>query len=66
MSTDNFSYTFQGEKGIEWRIIMENGKLIINNCYYEYHVHEPIYDFAIAMHKVINEVDTTCDFTEVK
>lgn len=55
MGNDNFSYTFCGETGAEWLVDMKNGKLTINNCYYERQAHGPIYDFAVAMHKVINE-----------
>lgn len=57
MDNDNFSYSFCGENGAEWRVIMENGELVINDSSYERNDDDPTYDFAIAMHKVINEVD---------
>lgn len=55
MDNNNFSYTFIGASGVEWHILMENGELIINDCSYERQDDVPNYDFAIAMHKVINE-----------
>jgi hypothetical protein len=55
MDNYNFSYTFVGERGNEWSILMERGDLFINNISYERHDDDPTYDFAIAMHKVINE-----------
>lgn len=55
MDNDNFSYTFCSERGTEWRVLMENGELTINTCSYERNEDDPTYDFAIAMHKVINE-----------
>lgn len=56
MDNNNFSYSFCGESGAEWSVVMENGELEINSCSYEKSEDDPTYDFAIAMHKVINEV----------
>lgn len=55
MDNDNFSYTFNGASGVEWRVLMENGQLFINDVSFEPQSDDPTYDFAIAMHKVINE-----------
>lgn len=59
MDNDNFSYTFCSERGTEWSVVMENGQLIINDCSYEKQDDNPTYDFAIAMHKIINEEDAS-------
>lgn len=56
MNNDNFSYTFCGKTGKEWRVNMEKGQLVINDCAYERNEDDITYDFAIAMHKVINEI----------
>ena len=49
MDDDNFSYVFKN-----WSVVMENGELTINDASYERHEDDPTYDFAIAMHHVIN------------
>lgn len=55
MDNDNFSYNFCGENGKEWSVVMENGQLFIDGVAYDLQDDDPSYDFAIAMHKVINE-----------
>lgn len=55
MDKDNFSYIFCSERGTEWSVVMTNGELEINGASYERHDDDPTYDFAIAMHKIINE-----------
>lgn len=52
MDDDNFSYVFK-----TWAVVMENGQLTINDASYERCEDDPTYDFAIEMHKVINEVE---------
>lgn len=54
MDDDNFSYTFCTDAGKEWSVVMTKGTLEINNCSYYRDDDDPTYDFAIAMHKVIN------------
>lgn len=55
MDNRNFSYIFHGETGTEWTVIMSNDRLEINGVNYERNEDDPTYDFAIAMHKVLNE-----------
>lgn len=50
MDENNFSYVFK-----TWAVVMENGQLLINDCSYERNDNDPTYDFAIAMHHVIND-----------
>lgn len=50
MDDDNFSYVFK-----TWAVVMENGQLTINNCEYERSDDDLTYDFAIAMHHVVND-----------
>lgn len=56
MNNDNFSYTFVSERGTEWIVVMTAGELEINDVDYERQDDDPTYDFAIAMHHIINEV----------
>jgi hypothetical protein len=54
MNSDNFSYTFHGETGSEWNVVMSNGNLVINEVSYEKAEDDPTYDFAIQLYWALN------------